>query len=145
MKKLIFLSLITLIAFGKVNAQALSVTKSIINPTAVIKKYYQKNELEEMKKGELVDLYIERINIIVNKIPFIALTNKRGVSINDLGIPSTPNNIKVLESQQENIKTFLDGNEKFQKTMAPFADKQDLIDAIIYLESTLKELKMIRE
>ncbi|WP_281225605.1 hypothetical protein [Flavobacterium aquiphilum] len=145
MRKIFILSFISIIAVSNSNAQSLSMTTSIISPTAVIKKYYQKNELEQMKKGELVDLYIERINVVVNKIPFIALTNKRGVSISDLGIPSSSNNIKALETQQENIKTFLDGTEKFEKTAAPFADKADLIDSILYLESILKELKMIRD
>ena len=145
MRKILFLSFLSIIAANNSNAQSTSMTKSIISPTAIIKKYYQKNELEEMKKGELVDLYIERINVIVNKISFIALTNKRGVSISDLGIPSSSNNLKVVENQQENIKTFLEGTEKFERALAPFADTPDLINAIIYLESMLKELKMIKE
>jgi hypothetical protein len=145
MRKIFFLSFLSIIALNNVNAQSTAMPKSIISTSAIVKKFHQKNELEEMKKGELVDLYIERINVIVNKIPFIALTNKRGISISDLGIPSSSNNLKVLENQQENIKTFLEGNEKFERALAPFADKGDLIDAILYLESSLKELKMIRE
>ena len=145
MKKIILLSFLTIIAVNSVNAQSTGIPKSLINSSAALKKYHQKNELEIMKKGELVDLYIERINVIINKVPFIALTTKRGVSINDLGIPSSSNNIKVVENQQENIKTFLEGTEKFERTLAPFADTPDLIDAILYLESMLKELKMIRE
>lgn len=145
MKKIIFLSFLAIIAVNSVNAQLTGITKSLINTSAVVKKYHQKNELEEMKKGDLVDLYIERINVIINRVPFIALTNKRGVSISDLGIPTSSNNIKVIENQQENIKIFIEGTEKFERTLAPFADKPDLIDAIIYLESMVKELKMIRE
>lgn len=145
MKKIIFLSFLAIIAVNSVNAQSIGATKSLISTSAIVKKYHQKTELEEMKKGELIDLYIERINVVVNKITFIALTNKRGVSISDLGIPNDPNNIKVLENQQESIRTFLGETEKFEKTLAPFADKGDLIDAIIYLESMLKELKLIRE
>ena len=145
MKKIILLSFLTIIAVNSINAQSTGITKSLINTSAVVKKYYKKDELEEMKKGDLVDLYIERINVIVNRVPFIALTTKRGVSINDLGIPTSSNNIKLIENQQENIKTFLEGTEEFERTLAPFADKPDLIDAIIYLESMLKELKMIRE
>jgi hypothetical protein len=145
MKKIIFLSFLSIIAISNVNAQSTEITKSLISTSAVIKKYHQINELEGLKKGDLVDLYIERVNVIINRIPFIPLTTKRGVSITDLGIPTSPNNIKVLENQQENIKTFLEGTEKFEKTLAPFADKPDLIDAILYLESMLKELKMIRE
>jgi hypothetical protein len=145
MRKIIFLSFISIIAVNSVNAQSIGITKSLISSSAIVKKYHQKTELEQMKKGELIDLYIERINIITNKIPFIALTTKRGVSINDLGIPSSSDNIKVVENQQENIKTFLEGTEKFERALAPFADTPDLIDAILYLESMLKELKMIRE
>lgn len=145
MRKIIFLSFLSIIAVNNVNAQSIEITKSIISTTATIKKYHQRNDLEVLKKGDLVDLYIERINVVVNRIPFIALTNKRGVSMSDIGIPNNSNNIKVLENQQENIKTFLDENDKFEKTLAPFADKPDLIDAILYLEYMLKEMKMIKE
>lgn len=145
MRKITFLFFLAIIAINSVNAQSTGVTKSLISSSAALKKYHQKTELEQMKKGELIDLYIERINIIINKVPFIALTTKRGVSINDLGIPSSSNNIKIVENQQQNIKTFLEGTEKFERALAPFADTPDLIDAIIYLESMLKELKMIRD
>lgn len=145
MKKIIFLSLLITIPACSINAQNKTISKSIISPSAVVKKYYEKSELDGMQKGDLVDLYIERIKVITNKLPFIPLTNKRGVTINDVGIPDTSENNKMLDKQQQTIKTFLSETETFERTLTPFADKSDIVEAILFCENILKELMVIRE
>lgn len=145
MKKIIFLSLLIAIPTCTIKAQTKTISKSIINPTAVLKKYHEKNELERLQKGDLVDLYIERINVITNKLPFIALTNKRGITINDVGIPDNSENNKLLDKQQQTIKTFISETDTFERKLTPFADKSDIVDAILFCENILKELQLIRE
>ncbi|HKX86766.1 MAG TPA: hypothetical protein VJL37_08835 [Flavobacterium sp.] len=145
MKKIIFISFLIAIPTCNINAQTKTIAKSIINPTAVLKRFHEKNELDRMQKGDLVDLYIERINVITNKLPFIALTNKRGVTINDVGIPDNTENNKILDKQQQTIKTFLSETENFERKLTPFADKSDIVDAILFCENILKELRLIRE
>jgi len=126
------------------NAQNKTISKSIISPTAVVKKFHEKVELDDMQKGELVELYVERINVIAKKLPFIALTNKRGVTINDIGIPDNSDNNKLLDKQHETIKTFVSETEAFERTITPFADKQEIVEAILFCEMILKELRLIR-
>lgn len=145
MKKIIFLSVLIAIPTLNSYAQNKTIAKSIINPTAVLKKFHEKSELDGMQKGDLVDLYIERINVITNKLPFIALTNKRGVTINDIGIPDNPENIKILDKQRQTIKTFISETETFERTLTPFADKSDIVEAILFCEDILKEWRLIRE
>ncbi|GAA4767500.1 MULTISPECIES: hypothetical protein [Flavobacterium] len=144
MKKIIFLSFLITIPTG-INAQNKTISKSIISPTAIIKKFHEKTELDGMQKGDLVNLYIERINVISKKLPFIALTNKRGVTINDVGIPDNTENNKILEKQHQTIKTFISETETFERTLIPFADKSDIIDAILFCENVLKEWRLIGE
>ncbi|WP_309597286.1 hypothetical protein [Flavobacterium davisii] len=76
MKKIIFLSLFMLFAVGNINAQAKK-PKSIISTSgAAIKKFHEKSELDGMPKGQLLELYKERIRVLVNILPYLALTNK---------------------------------------------------------------------
>ena len=46
-----------------VSAQAKNAPKSIISTTALIRKYHDQKELSGMPQGELLELYIERINV----------------------------------------------------------------------------------
>lgn len=145
MKKILFLTFLITIPTGGINAQNKTISKSIISPTAIIKKFHEKTELDGMQKGDLVNLYIERINVISKKLPFIALTNKRGVTINDVGIPDNTENNKILEKQHQTIRTFISETETFERTLIPFADKSDIIDAILFCENVLKEWRLIGE
>lgn len=145
MKKIIFLSFFIAIPAFSINAQSKTISKSIISPTAILKKFHEKSELDGMQKGDLVDLYIERINVITKKLPFIALTNKRGVTINDVGIPDSIENNKILEKQQQTIRNFISETETFERTLTPFADKSDIIYAILFCENVLKEWRLIGE
>jgi hypothetical protein len=58
----------------------------------------------------------------------------------DVGIPDNSENIKALDAQQENTRTFLTSTVEFQRLMTPYADKGNLVSSILYYESMLKEL-----
>lgn len=144
MKKTILLSFLVTMSFCHSKAQDKTISKSIISTSAAIKKFHEKAELDDMQKGELVELYVERINVIAQKLPFIALANKRGVSMNDIGIPDNSDNAELLDKQHKTIKTFVSETEAFERTITPFADKQEIIEAILFCEMVLKELRLIR-
>lgn len=145
MKKITFLSLFILLGMGTMNAQSKGKPISIITIGTSLKKYHEKSELESMQKGPLLDLYIERIKVLVNTLPYIALTTKPGVSMQDVGIPDNSDNIKALNEQKGNTATFLSTTIDFQKTMMPYSDKGNLISSILYYESMLKELNQLNE
>jgi len=145
MKKIIFFGLFMIFAIGNVNAQAKGKPKSIISTGAGIKKFHEKSELETMQKGQLLDLYIERINTLVNYLPYIALTTKPGVTMQDVGIPESAENNKYLEAQKENTANFLNTTVAFQRQMTPYADKGNLVTSILYYESMLRELNQLNE
>ena len=145
MKKIIFLSLFMLFAVGNMNAQAKK-PKSIISTSgAALRKFHEKSELDAMPKGQLLELYKERIKVLVNILPYIALTHKPGMTMQDVGIPDTSENNKALDAQQANTLTFVNGTLEFQSLMTPYADKGNLVTSILYYESMLRELNQLNE
>ena len=144
MKKIIFLSLFLVFAIGNVSAQAKKPI-SIITQGVGVKKYHEKADLDAMKKGELIQLYLERTKVLINTLPYIALTTKAGVTMEDLGIPESDENVKVLNSQKENTASFLSATVNFQQTMITYSDKGNIIASILYYESMLKALNQINE
>ena len=142
--KNIFFSLFLLLSIaGTVSAQDKKLSTSIISSTATIKKYHELKELQGMKKGELLELYIERINVLVKTLPYIALVTKPGVTLADLGIPN--DNKKSLIQQAESTNDFLDVNLEFQRRMIPYSDTNNLIAAILFYENTMKSLHEFNE
>lgn len=140
--KIIFFALVALITVGVASAQT-KAPQSIISRTALVKKYYSKPELETLQKGPLLELYIERIKVLVKTLPYIALVSKPGVTLTDLGIPEDANNTKALNTQSDSMNSFLDVTVDFQRKMVPYADKGNLITAILFYEETLKSLNSL--
>jgi hypothetical protein len=119
--------------------------RSIISASASIKTYNERKSLEGMLKGELIELYKERIKILVSILPNIALATKPGISLTDLGIPDTPENKKALDDQILSTNEFLTNTIDFQTKMLPFSDKVNIINCILFYESTLKQLNVIND
>lgn len=112
----------------------------IIKGKVNISKYHSYEELNTMSKGKLLNLYSERIEVIVNILPNIAFATKPGVTMASLGIPETKDNKKALKANHEASVEYFDSTIKFQSTILPYSDKRDLIAAILFYEETLKSL-----
>ncbi|MBU2921042.1 hypothetical protein KO504_06785 [Winogradskyella psychrotolerans] len=127
-----------MITFGF--AQKKEESQSIISGKVNISKYHSRDDLKKMKKGDLLVLYIERIEVIVNILPNIAFATKPGVTMETLGIPDTKDNKRALEENIEASTSYFDSTMEFQKKILPYSDTKDLIAAILFYESTLKAL-----
>lgn len=119
--------------------------QSIISGKVSIAKYHDRDELDKMQKGQLLDLYNERIEVIVNILPNIAFATKPGVTMSTLGIPDTKENRKALEANTQASKSYFDSTIEFQKRVLPYSDKSNLISAILFYEQTLKSLHTYNE
>ncbi|MGS2726233.1 hypothetical protein ACU8DI_06450 [Psychroserpens sp. BH13MA-6] len=113
---------------------------NIISGKVSISKYHSHDELSRMTKGELLNLYIERIEVIVNILPNIAFATKPGVTMESLGIPETKENKKALDANKEASVNYFDSTVEFQRSILPYSDTRDLISAILFYEETLKSL-----
>lgn len=143
--KIIFLSIFLMLSTEMVSSQAKNAPQSIISTTALIRKYHDQKELKGMQKGELLELYIERIKVLVKTLPYIALATKPGVTMADLGIPMDNENKKIQDAQVSSTNSFLDVTVEFQRKMMPYSDKDNLIAAILFYENTLKTLHLFNE
>lgn len=115
-------------------------TQDIIGGKVTISKYHSRGELDKLQKGDLLILYIERIEVIVNILPNIAFATKPGVTMASLGIPETKDNKKALKENIEASTSYFESTIEFQKSILPYSDTSDLIAAILFYESTLKAL-----
>ncbi|WP_370391266.1 hypothetical protein [uncultured Winogradskyella sp.] len=121
-------------------AQKNKSSQSIISGKVNISKYHSREELDKLPKGALLDLYIERIEVIVNILPNIAFATKPGVTMASLGIPETKDNKRALKENIEASSTYFDKAVEFQRKILPYSDTSDLIAAILFYEETLKSL-----
>jgi len=112
----------------------------IISGDVAIKKYHDRDELENMQKGKLLALYNRRIEVIIKILPNIAFATKPGITMNSLGIPDTKKNRSALEDNIEATTTYFENTIEFQKIVLPYSDKSNLISAILFYEETLKAL-----
>jgi hypothetical protein len=143
--RFIFFSLIFFLVATTGYTQKKTDLKSIINSNVGINKYHVKEELERMKKGELLALYSERIKSIIVTLPYIAFTRMPGVTMADIGIPDSSDNTKALDTQHESTNIFLSATDSFDNAILPYADKGNLIAAILFYEETLKSLYVYSE
>jgi len=122
------------------NSSAQKSEQEIISKNVKIYKYHDREELLSMNKGDLLDLYIRRIDVIIKMLPNIAFTTKPGVTMSDLGIPDTKEHRKALIGNIEATETYFENTLDFQKLILPYSDKSSLIAAILFYEQTLKSL-----
>ncbi len=119
--------------------------QSIISGKVSISKYHSRSDLDQLPKGDLLNLYIERIEVIINILPNIAFATKPGVSLKSLGIPDTRGNNRALKYNIEATEMYFESTIEFQKTILPYSDTNDLIAAILFYEDTLKSLHTYNE
>ncbi len=138
--KIILLSFTLFLVTGIGFAQKNNEPRSIINEKVSIKKYHNKEELERMQKGELLTLYVERIESLIETLPYIAFATKPGITMSTLGIPNESGNRKILDKKYDATKDYLEAIETFQTSILPYSDTNNLISAILFYEEIMKSL-----
>lgn len=105
-------------------------------------KFHSMSDLEELKKGDLLKLYIIRMYEIQSVLPFMALTKEAGVTLGDLGIRENSDNKKLLDKYHEsNKESFITSNDMMMEFVA-YADTEKLILSILYFEEIIKKLRI---
>lgn len=137
---IIFISIILFLVSASTFAQNKTAPQSIISRTAIIKKYYDKKELNELAKGQLLELCIERMGVLAKTLPYISLATLPGLTMTDFGIPNTSEYRKIFETQDVNTKNYLESTTNFQRQVLPYSDKEDLIKAVLFYENIMKSL-----
>ncbi|KAA1244972.1 hypothetical protein [Aquimarina sp. RZ0] len=105
-------------------------------------KFHTIDELEDLKKGELVQLYTERTNEIITLLPYLALTNESGVSLSDIGIKESSDNLKVLDKHHEVTTEAFESTSNLISEFIPYADTEKIIWSILYFEEIIKKIRI---
>lgn len=144
MKKLvlsIFLFSIAFISYGQDKSKSKTPTAAVtyVSAKAKIEKYHTLEELKQLGKLELTDLYMQRIAVITELIPYLALHFKPGATLKEMGIPETPMNIEHMEKEVKNKDTYLTAVKSSLDDIIPYADKGNIIWSILFFEDIIKK------
>ena len=101
--------------------------------------YHTLKELESANKGQLMDWYCDRIKVLINVLPYMGNATKVGVTLKDAGINETPEIGKLFDEERTNKNNFISSNAIYMKQMLQFADKGDIIKAIMFFEEILQK------
>lgn len=113
-----------------------------VQENAKIAKYHNQAELEKMGKLELTTLYIERVNVLTETLPYMALSkDPAGADLSSLGIPETKTNVEDLEKEVKSTTVYVSGIDHTLEDVIPYADKKNIIWSILFMEETLNKIE----
>ncbi len=104
---------------------------------------YSLGDLEKMDKIELTRIYIAkltRLYRILEYLPFAKLDPK---GPNDLKIPSVPANDKAMKVLEDALRDYIKTTESSLSTITPYADKKQIIDAILFLQAVTNKVELV--
>jgi hypothetical protein len=125
------------LTIGNAFAQKNATTLTYVSADAVLKKVYTKDELELLGKLELTGIYQERITIITEILPYLALHSKPGATLTEMSIPQTSANIAHLEKEVKNKKEYSASVNETLVDIIPYADKQNIIWSILFFQDII--------
>jgi hypothetical protein len=115
---------------------------SLIDPSITISSFYTIDELNAMGKAELIKLYKERFKVIINILPYNALTSRPGATLEELGIPQTSENKALLVEEEKNSEVFYKSFDASLNNFIAYADKSNIVWSILFFEDTIKRVSL---
>jgi hypothetical protein len=141
MKKNLLLVLLTFtisnFAFGQKDKNSTPMT--YVNTNAKISKFHTEEELKQMGKIELTQLYMDRVSVITEIVPYLALHTKPGATLKEMGIPETQLNKDHMEREVKNKANYLSAVQNTLDDIIPYADKGNIIWSILFFEDFIKK------
>jgi len=104
---------------------------------------YSLGDLEKMDKIELTRIYtakLTRLYRILEYLPFAKLEPK---GPNDLKIPGVPANEKAMKALEDALRDYIKTVESSLATITPYADKKQIIDAILFLQAVTNKVELV--
>ncbi len=136
-------SILTLIVFiFSLNALHAQKENIFFTNDKLSNKFHTIDELKDLNKGELINLYSERVREIMIILPYLPLANKPGVSMRDVGITETSDNVKIVKKNNEIADRAYEYTQNTINTLIPYADTDKIIWSILYFEEMIKEMRL---
>ncbi|SEL17728.1 hypothetical protein SAMN04487910_1942 [Aquimarina amphilecti] len=140
MKKTTIL-LLLLLTIGSLSAQ--NNKKGILyDNDKLINRFHTIDELQDLNKGALIELYLERTREIFIVLPYLSLSNQPGTSLSDIGIKEDSDNIKIVEKNNEIADRAFVYTTNTVKELVPYSDTDNIIWAILYFEEMIKKMRL---
>ncbi len=107
-----------------------------------VNRFHTIEDLESLKKGELISLYKDRVEEIMTVIPLLSLTNEAGVRLSDIGIKEDSRHLKILKNNKETIEKTLESTNEAIEELVAYADTEKIIWTILYFEEIIKKMRI---
>ncbi len=104
---------------------------------AKVNMYHNAHDLEKLTKVSLRRIYVRRIIALYEVMPFAPLVAHGGSTIDDLGIPESKKNIKLLVKDIKAKRKYMKKFEKHLMEVLTYAERDQLIQGILIVEQVL--------
>jgi hypothetical protein len=115
------------------------ISNTYVNASAVLSKTHTEEELKAMGKSDLVKVYMERVSIITEITPYLALRSKPGATLKEMGIPESAQNTEHLVKESKNKSSYLSSVKDTLDDITFYADKDNIIWCIMFFEEMIQK------
>ncbi len=113
-----------------------------VSKTAVLEKFHNEVELEKLGKLELTQLYIDRVTILTEIMPYIALsTHAAGENLKNLGVPETKANVSDLQKEVKSKEAYIENIHVTLNDVIPYSDTDKIIWSILFMEDIIHRVE----
>lgn len=118
------------------------ITVTYVSKSAVLDKFHNKVELEKLGKLELTQLYIDRVTLLTEIMPYIALsTHAAGEDLTKLGVPETKANVTDLVKEVKSKEAYLENIHVTLNDVIPYSDTDKIIWSILFMEDIIHRVE----
>jgi hypothetical protein len=104
---------------------------------------YSLGDLEKMDKIELTRIYISKLTRLYRILEYLPFAKLEPKAPNDLKIPSVPANDKAMSQLEGALRDYIKTTESTLMTIIPYADKKQIIDAILFLQAVTNKVELV--
>ncbi|MEN2991955.1 MAG: hypothetical protein ABDH91_00170 [Bacteroidia bacterium] len=104
---------------------------------------YALGDLEKMDKIELTRIYVAKLTRLYRILQYLPFARLEPKVPNDLRIPSSPVNEKAMKDLEEALRDYIKAAESSLATITPYADKRQIIDAILFLQAVTNKVELV--
>jgi len=106
---------------------------------------YVLGDLEVLDKIDLTKIYVAKLNKLSSITPYIPFGELQPKNPSELRIPATSINEKAMDSYSKTIQAYNQDSDAALSNLIPYADKKDIMDAIIFMQEMIAKIESMGE
>ena len=112
------------------------------SPKDQVSRFHTISDLEDLKKGDLIKLYQERVKEILTVLPLLSLANEPNVRLQDVGIKEDSGHLKILKKKKDATQDNVENTTQAIEELVAYADTEKIIWTILYYEEIIKKMRI---